>query len=101
MGYIMRLDADSSRDPDILPSRQEPPGEPQRSAEREGPVHQPEVEVKAQGGAFERREGVHVERNRMVDDLVEELLAQLDLAIPQRGLIGLALALPKNGAVGH
>ena len=43
-----------------------PPGKPQRSAEREGAVHQPQVEIKTQGTSLEGRESVHVEGHRMV-----------------------------------
>ena len=51
-----------------------PPGETQRSAKRKGPVHQPEVQVEAQRRTLERREGVHIERLRVADNLVEERL---------------------------
>ena len=37
----------------------------------------------------------------MADDLVVELLAEFDLALPQRPLVGLALVPPKLGTVGH
>ena len=60
------------------------PGEAQWSAEGEGAVGEPQVEIEAQGAALERREGVHVERDGVADDLVEEWLAQVDFAIPQR-----------------
>ena len=46
------------------------PGEPLGSAKREGPVDKPEVQVEAQRRTLERREGVHVERHRVVDDLL-------------------------------
>ena len=46
--------------------------EPQRSAEREHAVGEPQVEIEAQGAALERREGVHVDRDGVADDLVEE-----------------------------
>ena len=42
------------------------PGEPLRSAEGEGAVGEPEVQVESQGAAFERREGIHVNRYRVV-----------------------------------
>ena len=65
------------------------PGEAQRSAEREGPVDQPQVEIEAQRRALERREGVHVERYGVLNDLVKELFTKLNLAVPQRALVGL------------
>ena len=34
--------------------------------------------------ALHGREGVHVERDRVVDDLIEEIFAEPDLAVPQR-----------------
>ena len=52
-------------------------------AEREGAVDQPEVEIEAQRRALESRQGVHVNRYGVVDDLVEELLTEFDLAVPQ------------------
>ena len=58
------------------------PSEAERSAEGEGAVGQPQVEVEAQGAAFEGLQGVHIERDGMADDLVEERLAQEDLAVP-------------------
>ena len=39
--------------------------------------------VEAEGGPLERRQGVQVERYGVLDDLVEELLTQFDLAVPQ------------------
>ena len=51
-----------------------PPSDPLRSAEGEGPVGDPHVEIQTQCRAFERREGVQVERYGVLDDLVEELL---------------------------
>ena len=48
------------------------PGETLRSANREGAVDQPVVEVEAQRRAFERREGVHVKRPGVVDDFVKK-----------------------------
>ena len=47
------------------------PGEPQRSAEREG-AGKTSHKFKAQRAALEGREGVHVARHRTVDDLVNE-----------------------------
>ena len=37
--------------------------------------------------------------HRMADDLVKELLTQLDLALPQHGLIGLTLVPPELAPV--
>ena len=59
-----------------------PPGEALWSTEREGAVGEPQVEIEAQGAAFESLQGVHVEGHRVADDLVEERLAQEDLAVP-------------------
>ena len=42
------------------------PSEAERSTEGEGAVGQPEVEIEAQRTTLESREGVHVERHRMV-----------------------------------
>ena len=50
--------------------------------------------------ALESLQDVHVERYGVVDDLVEELLPQIDFALPQRGLVGLALVPPEFGAGG-
>ena len=41
-----------------------------------------EVEIETQGAPLESREGVHVNRHRMVDDLVEELFAEFDFTVP-------------------
>ena len=60
-----------------------PPGEPLRGTKREGAVDQPEVEIESQRRPLERLQGVHVDRHRVTDDLVEELLSQFDLALPQ------------------
>ena len=56
-----------------------------RSGARSGKVRvdQPQVEIEAQRGAFERREGVHVERHRVTDDLVKQVFAEDDCAVPQ------------------
>ena len=51
-----------------------PPSELLRSAEREGAVGEPQVQIKAQRTSLERRESVHVNRYGVVDDLVKELL---------------------------
>ena len=40
------------------------PGELLRALERKGAVGQPQVEVEAQGAAFEGLQGVHIERDR-------------------------------------
>ena len=69
--------------------------------ESEGAVAQPEVEIEAQRRTLERLEGVQVERNRMTDDLLKELLAQFDLALPQRALVGPLRVPPERGAIGH
>ena len=66
-----------------------------RSGGRRCGVGEPEVQIETQRRALEGREGVHVERHRMADDLVEELLPQIDFTLPQRGLIGLALVPPE------
>ena len=61
----------------------------------------PQVEIEAQGAAFEGREGVHVERHRVADDLVEKRLPKIDFALPQHPLVCLALVPPEIGAVGY
>ena len=78
-----------------------PPGEILRSTEREDAVDKPEVDIEAQGTSFECREGVHVERYGVADDLVVECLAEADFTVKKHLFIGLALVPPKNGAVGH
>ena len=65
-----------------------PPSELQRTPDCKGSVVEPEVEIEAQGATLEGFQDVHIERHRMLDDLVEELLAQLDLALPQHAIIG-------------
>ena len=40
----------------------------------QGAVDQPQVEIETQRRAFECRQGVHIERYRVLDDLVEERL---------------------------
>ena len=72
-----------------------------RSAEREGPVDKPQVEIQAQRAAREGLEGVHVERHRVLDDFVEKRLSQIDFALPQHPLVGLTLVPPELAAVGH
>ena len=59
-----------------------------------------EVEIKAQGGPFERREGVHVEWHRVLNDFVEKILAEFDLALPQHPLVGPFGGPPKFRAAG-
>ena len=54
-----------------------------------------QVEVEAQGATFEGREGVHVDRHRVTDDLVEELFADFDFTVPQHPLVG-ALGVPQK-----
>ena len=67
---------------------QEPPREPQRSTEREGPVDQPQVEIEAQRRPFEGLEGGEIEWHRMAHNLVEESLTQSHLAFPLSRLVG-------------
>ena len=66
------------------------------------PVGEPQVEIEAQGAPLESREGVHVNRYRMVDDLVEETSQPnsilLSHSIRSSGLLGIP---PKLGAVGY
>ena len=59
------------------------PGEALRSAEREGAIGEPQVEIEAQGAALEGREGVHVQRHRMADNLVEESPTRFNLAVSE------------------
>ena len=65
------------------------PGEVQRSAEREHAVGEPQVEIEAQGATLERRESVHVEWDRVADNLIKESLTQSHFAFPQSRLIGM------------
>ena len=50
--------------------------------QRECAVGYPYVEIKAQRRTLEGLQDVQVQRYRMLNDLVEELLAQFDLASP-------------------
>ena len=50
---------------------------------------------------LESRQGVHVKRDRVADDLVEKILPELDLAVPQRARVWLALAPPKLRGTGN
>ena len=59
-----------------------PPSEPLRSAQGEGAIDQPQVEIESQRRAFEGCEGVNVERHRVADNFVEKILAEFDLALP-------------------
>ena len=77
------------------------PGNSQQILESEGPVGQPQVEIEAQGGPLERREDVQVDGDRMADDLLEELLAEPDGAVPQRGLVGLLWIPPELVFIGY
>ena len=77
------------------------PGEPQRTLERERPAGEPQVEIETQRRASEGFEDVHVERHGMADDLLEELLAQLYPALPQRALMWLLRVPPELGAAGQ
>ena len=58
------------------------PGEAQRTFQREGPVGDPLVEIKAQRRTFDGFEDVYIQRHRVQDDFIKEFLAQLDLALP-------------------
>ena len=49
---------------------------------RERAIGEPEVQVEAEGRPLNRLEDVQVERDRVGDDFVKELLAKLDLALP-------------------
>ena len=75
-----------------------------RLIENQGPrrraVPSPHLVIEAQGAALEGREGVHVNRHRVADNLVEELLTQFDLALPQRALVGPLGVPPERGAIG-
>ena len=64
-----------------------PPGEAQRRLEREGAIDEPEVQVEAERRPLKGAQRVHVERDRMKDDLVEKLLPELDRAVPQNRCI--------------
>ena len=59
------------------------PGEPLRALEREGAAGAPEVEIEAQRRTLEGREGVHVQRHRMADNLVEESPTRFNLAVSE------------------
>ena len=76
---------------------QEPPSEPQRSAEGEGPIGEPQVEIEAQRRPFECLEGGEIEWDRMAHNLVEESLTQPHLAFPQSRLIGAFWIPPEIG----
>ena len=78
------------------------PGEALRSTKREDPVGEPQVQVQAQRRAFEGREGVHVNRHRVTLMIsLKNFLTQIDLALPQGRLVGLAFVPPELAAVGH
>ena len=64
-----------------LPVEQRP-REPQRARESERAIGEPQVEVEAERRPLHRVQGVQVDRDRAADDLVEEVLAKLDLALP-------------------
>ena len=76
------------------------PAKPHRAIQREGPIGDPHVEIKAQRRALHGREGVHVERHRVVDDLIEEIFAEPDLAVPQYPLIRALRVPPELTPVG-
>ncbi len=59
-----------------------PPRETERAREVEGPVGEPQVQVESKRRPLEALEDVHVDRDRVADDLVKELLAKLDFALP-------------------
>ena len=65
----------------------------------EGAIGQPQVEIESQGAALKRLEGVYVNRYGVADDLLEELLAQFDLAFPQHRLRPLGIP-PELASVG-
>ena len=58
------------------------------------------VWTRAAPKSFEGREGVHIERDGVADDFVKERLTQIYLAVPQRGLIGLAFVPPELAPLG-
>ena len=58
------------------------PRELQWALECERAIGEPEVQVEAEWRPLERLERAQVERDRVRDDLVEELLAKLDRAFP-------------------
>ncbi len=41
------------------------------------------VDIQAQDAALEGREGVHVERHQVADDLVEEVFTESDIAVKE------------------
>ena len=65
------------------------------------PVCEPEGEVEAERRPLHRAQGVQVDRDRAADDLVEEVLAKLDLALPERARVRLALAPPELRETGN
>ena len=77
------------------------PREPERTFQREGPVGKPQVQIQAQRRALKSLQDVQIQRDRVADDLVEELLAQFNLAIPKPQLTGCALAPPESGPAGN
>ena len=64
-----------------LPVEQRP-CEPQRALQCERVTGEPQVEVEAERRSFHRLEDAQVDRDRVADNLVEEVLAEFDRAFP-------------------
>ena len=76
------------------------PGEPQRPIQCESPICQPQIEIDTQRRALEGLQDIQVQRHRVLGDLLEELLAEFDLALPPQPLTGPALVPPEPGPAG-
>ena len=75
------------------------PRETQRRLEREGAIDEPEIQVEAERRPLQRLKGVHVERDRVRDDLVKKFFPESDRALPQRGRVRPRRVPPQFGAV--
>ena len=76
-----------------------PPGERQRSLEREGPIREPEVQIQPERRPLEGAQSAQVERDRVRDDFLKESLAKLDRAVLQHGRLRSFRVPPKFGAL--
>ena len=76
------------------------PGEPERTPQRESPIGQPQIEINTQRRALEGLQDIQIQRHRVANDLLEELLAQFNPAVPQALSAGPALVPPEPGPAG-
>ena len=58
------------------------PRDAERAREVERPIDEPQIQVEAERRPLETLEDVQVERDRVGDDFMKELLAELDFALP-------------------